>query len=494
MVVFLSLYSCRQEDLLTDHGDSISKTITIQQLLKADLTKIPHLQNEITQLENRLAVKSSPNGKIYTDTDEGFSIDTEKVLYIEDLKGNKTYTFKIIRTENTAGTLENLVLRDIGNSEFEAFIATYDNVAVQNYKNLSLEELKIHATMIPIGKRDVSEIFGKANANLCQITTMSNVYQVYVPGTLCNSSDHHNYSQLADCTADVKPTSGYYTFATEYTTYDSCTGSTGSGTINTGPYGGYNGGGGLPDLDDPCAKAKPMIDKVNNVLQSPVGQQKIQQVLENKANDNIEWGVAIGQNTTTQEYEVTDPVYGTASSVSPPFNQLLNSIAVGSAHSHAGTPGSPSGGDMFSLLERMVSSNNAIKFNLVYGISNGNNETYALVVTDPILAAQFLTDFPRSANYDTVTHTIKEKTKLGRELNKARDISNYYYPNGIISGEYYNKNVIAMAYMLEHFSSGISLAKVNTNGSLQKIIVSLEKFVNSSGIIDEKVTIKKCPN
>lgn len=190
--------------------------------------------------------------------------------------------------------------------------------------------------------------------------------------------------------------------------------------------------------------------------------------MENKANDNIEWGVAIGQNAASGEYEVTNAASGNVSSVSPPFNQLQNSTAIGSAHSHAGTPGSPSGGDLFSLLERMVNSNNTIKFNLVYGVSNGNNETYALIVTDPALAAQFLTDFPRSENYDSLTHGINTRTKLGKELDKIRDIYNYYYPNGTVSGEYYNKRAIAMAYILDHFNSGISLAKVNTNGNLQK--------------------------
>jgi hypothetical protein len=41
---------------------------------------------------------------------------------------------------------------------------------------------------------------------------------------------------------------------------------------------GCSGSGGnveIPDPDDPCTKAKPAIDKANNILQSPIGQQKI---------------------------------------------------------------------------------------------------------------------------------------------------------------------------------------------------------------------------
>lgn len=245
--------------------------------------------------------------------------------------------------------------------------------------------------------------------------------------------------------------------------------------------------------DSPCKKTKPAIDKVNQVLKSSVGQQKIKQVLENKANDNIEWGVAIGQNAASGEYEVTNPASGNVSSVSPPFNQLQNSTAIGSAHSHAGTPGSPSGGDLFSLLERMVNSNNTIKFNLVYGVSNGNNETYALIVTNPALAAQFLTDFPRSKNYDNLTHDIKEKTKIGRDLTAVRHIYAYNYPNSIVSGEYYNRNIIAMAYILDNFNAGLSLAKVDATGNLKKINVSRKKITLPNGIIDDKLIISKCP-
>lgn len=241
---------------------------------------------------------------------------------------------------------------------------------------------------------------------------------------------------------------------------------------------------------NPCTKAKPSIDKINNVLQSPIGQQKIKQILENKASDNVEWGVAIGQNSATGEYEVTNTVSGTASSVPPPFNQLQNSTAIGSAHSHAGTPANPSAGDMFSLLERMVGSNNNITFNLVYGISNGNNETYALIITDPAAAAQFLTDYPRSENYDTVTHGLKSGTELDDQYTKMKII--YNNPNTRINntGESYNPSAIAMAHVFKYFNSGISLAKVDSNGNFKKINTSLEK---TTGNINEIAKVTKCP-
>ena len=266
IAAMLFIVSCKSE-LLEDDNQSVKskQNLMVKQLRYDELKKqSPAIVEKISKFQKQNLAEV--NSRIYHDTEEGFSVDTEKSLYIEDGEGNKTYTFKIERAESNTTILENLVLKDIGNSEFEAYIYMYDNVAVQNYANLSLEEIKSHVTITPIGKVNGSDIFGRMNANSCQITAISNMYDVYVPGTTCASYLHHTYSQLVECQHDVKPTSGYYNTITEYTTYDSCQsgGSTtgnGNGTVNTGPYSPQGNGSSYDDLfPSPCVKLKNLLN------------------------------------------------------------------------------------------------------------------------------------------------------------------------------------------------------------------------------------------
>ena len=127
MGVFSIVFSCKTE-LLED--ESINPT-TQNAIAKQILFK--ELQKQAPQIAKKVSNFSPVNisARTYTDSENDFSIDTEKSLYIEDAKGNKTYTFKMTRAEHNEAVLENLVLKDIGNGEFEAYIATYDSYALK---------------------------------------------------------------------------------------------------------------------------------------------------------------------------------------------------------------------------------------------------------------------------------------------------------------------------------------------------------------------------
>ncbi|WP_299178966.1 hypothetical protein, partial [uncultured Chryseobacterium sp.] len=272
-------------------------------------------------------------------------------------------------------------------------------------------------------------------------------------------------------------------------------------TIPTNPESGFTDENGcpigtptLPNLgsidNDPCFKTKGSFTKANEVLHSTVGQQ-MDVTLKGKVNEANEWGVALGQKPDGS-YEITNAVEGTPSSVTPPLNNLsIPSSALATAHSHAGAFGNPSGGDMFSILGNMVNFPN-LRYSYVYGISpSGVKETYALVVNDKVLADAFLSAYPKIDNYDENSHDILKDSKLGKEFNKMRYI--YAFDDtGNTSGEYYDKGAVAMAYILEKFNSGMSIAKADANGNLKKINASI-KQTQLNGILDEKAIVSKCP-
>lgn len=273
--------------------------------------------------------------------------------------------------------------------------------------------------------------------------------------------------------------------------YGECQG--GGGSNSGGGY-GYPGGGGNnpePPKVDPCQKAKIPMTQANATLKNSASQQKMDAVLKSKIQNANEFGVALGTAANGQ-IEITPPKEGTSSSVSPPIDQLSNPNSVfATAHSHAGAFGAPSGGDMFSLLERMIMYPN-MRYSYVYGIANGVSEIYALVINDRALAADFLNQYPRSQNYDTVTHDFKEGSNLYEDFTAMR----YMYgfdSSGNTSGESYDKNAIAMAHILEKLNSGVSIAKADVTGNLKTINASIQTITKPNGTIEEKPTVSKCP-
>ena len=492
--VFSIVFSCKTELVEDENTNPTTQNAIAKQIL------FKELQQQAPQIAKKVS-KFSPvdiSARTYTDSENDFSIDTEKSLYIEDAKGNKTYTFKMTRAEHNEAVLENLVLKDIGNGEFEAYIATYDSYALQNYSNLSLEDVKNHITMVYVGDRLGSDIFGKANASQCYVTIFTGTTDVYVPGTWCYSGEH-NYSHIDDCDYLLKhkagPTQGYFTTASTFDTYDMCQsggGSAGSGDgsgVSTSPY-GYNGsGGGISSVNDPCVVAQPAINAANGILHSTAGQ-NMDTTLKGKANAPNEWAMAIGQLPSTS-YEVTPAVEGSQHSSTAPTG-LLSSTYVADGHAHSGDPAVPSAGDLYGMLEILANSSNTLNFTVsfVYGMSGGTTESYALVVSDPFAANTFLTQYPRSQNYDPVTHGFLKDSDLWNEIEKMKIIFNNKSTAIDTSGENYEPRAVGLAYMMQKLGAGIIIAKADANGNLKKMNATTEKIPN---VNDERAKVSKCP-
>ena len=119
---------------------------------------------------------------------------------------------------------------------------------------------------------------------------------------------------------------------------------------------------------------------------------------------------------------------------------------------------------------------------------------YALVVYNKTLAQSFINAYPKSVNYNETTATFLQGSALGNAYQDAAD-----YANGGIyqntSGEDYSPSAMVMAYVLDKFNTGISLAKVDANGNLKKVTVTQEMITVSGGNGTPKTGLKitKCP-
>ena len=201
-----------------------------------------------------------------------------------------------------------------------------------------------------------------------------------------------------------------------------------------------------------------------------------------------EWAVAIGQNNPNDPYEVTNPKEVSPTYVEPPLDQLTTT-PIATAHSHSNDPANPSAGDLYSLLQRMVDSNGSIKFSFIFGLSGTAHETYALVIDDKAAAEAFLATYPKSQNYDPLTHGFLKNSDLWREVDKMKMIYNNKTTTIDTSGENYDPKVVGLAYMLGKLDAGVSIAKVDSNGDLKKINAITENIPN-----DERAKVSKCTN
>ncbi|SDM38192.1 hypothetical protein, partial [Chryseobacterium taihuense] len=252
----------------------------------------------------------------------------------------------------------------------------------------------------------------------------------------------------------------------------------------------------LPTVD-PCIKSQRSVTAANNVLNSTEGQQ-MTTALKAKVGDPVEWAMAIGElpnngGTTITSAAPGGQFQGTVPSLPAGYN------AVGDGHSHAKGIASPSGGDLYHMLEGMFTStygapNPNFKYRFVYGYGQNTNvkETYALVINDITLAQQFWNAFPMSENYDPDTHAFKKDSDLWNEVEKAKVIFNNKSAVIDTSGEFYHTRAIGLVYILDKFNAGISIAKADANGNLKKINASTEE-ITRNGMKDERAKISKCP-
>lgn len=518
-VFTLMVHSCRNdhfpEQEAYNNGSKFqltSKRISLSEA-KHRTRLLTHLQKAEKEVEKE---KLNVQGKL-VDIGNGITIDTDEVIYMENGPDFHSYTFSVIRDHAPADApVENLLLTPNTDGSYRVFHIVLNLTEADKAKIANREFVDYK------NKSQVTELAGISLSSLSQKQMCVPYYYSYP--VLCKEGLHEPGQPCA-----YAGTSGAAYWGTIVTydcfeeqpatiTYPEEGGSGGGGSGGSGPEGGggqtppddciniatnpgevgfINESGcntGVPTLpnlgtmdNDPCFKTKAFMTMANDVLHNPTVQEKLDAVLKGKLANQVpnEWSVAIGQNPDGT-YDVTPPVEGGKDQSSTPTSQIPP-IFVGDGHLHPTGAGVPSGGDLFHMLNGMSSYPN-FKYRFVFGKSNGNIETYAFVIHDKSLAEAFLQQFPFNENYDPKTHGIKEGTILWKEVYKIKVI--YGYQQTVrTSSEYYDYRAVGMAHILEKFNSGISIAKVDANGNLKKINVSLEK----GGTMGEKVIVTKCP-
>lgn len=522
MAATLALFSCRTDylpDKESTYNNSSAFLLTSKKISLNESKHKDKLLSIIKDAEAEIEAKVQTKGKV-VNYGNGVSIDTENVIYIENGPSYHTYTFHIKREgASEDAPVENLLLVPLPDGYYREFLVTY-NLTAQERKNIINGE-----PVDTSGKTVVTELAkGTYNGNgqlarqVCGTTSVS-----YWTKCSSNKHDGSNWEQCEFLNNDKTGTPPIqYTLVTttcieindDIITPDPIGGGGGGGgggasspcpstTVPTIPQPGfYNENGcqigaptlpNVPELNiDPCRKTKASITAANNVLKNPDVQSQMDAVLKGKIQAPNEWGVAIGQ--ASNGYEVTPPAEGIPdqNQVTIPVLQLSTPF-IGDGHSHKGSRGNPSGKDMYEMIKGTLNHPGYI-YRFVYGNNSGVPEIYALIIHNKTLAQAFLTQFPENENIDSETNAIKEGSVLGKEFYKAKN----HYSEGRsenISGEIYEERTVAMAYILEKFNAGISLAHVAADGNLKKINASVESITvpASGGKVKEGIKVSNCP-
>ncbi len=252
------------------------------------------------------------------------------------------------------------------------------------------------------------------------------------------------------------------------------------------------GGGGvvISNQNDPCKKAAVPANKANAIMKDTNVNPKLN-VLQNHAfNSNTEYGMTVTQNSNGT-YSAQDPFTS-----NDPGSVVIPAPTTGSyvanAHSHnkgGATP--PSVSDFYNCVQVAV---NHPAFSSSFTYSH-DGSVFAFVVTNRQEATDFLAAYPMSTNWDSGSKLFNEETQLGKDFNDIYgSIKKGTFPN--YSGSDQNDALeTALAYVLEKYKTGISLAKQDASGNLKPVkAVPFEYTIPYSG--GKKITAYKtemCP-
>lgn len=434
-LILTLIISCRNESLINEDY-RVKQEIISKQLRFEELNQIPNLLNKVSEVNNKELILNHSN-KIYTDSLNGFSVDTDYGLYLEDEFQNKTYTFKIERNPPSE-KFENLVLKDIGNGEFDAYISEYDRILLQN-QNPTVLDVQNYFHLNYIGKRN-TDTFGRYATCTYTITSA-----FYVSGSNCTGHNHSYGDASCICGqngSNCSPaTNGYYT--TTYTTiYYNCedgSGGGGNGDTPTAPYPNGNGGDGS---STPCNKLKNNINRpVINTNPNSTVKGLLQNLKNNLPVNNPsitgEIGYSLFQNTNGQ----LEATYQQEEDVSNQINFHLNvGYTATLMHIHTGD-----GLSVFSLVDIYAIANayqhNGIDADSMFYVVTNVGTKYAITITDMTVfnswATQFFVgwdlDLPTNVNpmiksaEDTYERLVKKTNTIDQN---EKGLAQFIYDNG----------------------------------------------------------------
>ena len=480
--VLVLFFSCRNEYLVNDEDKTFPKT-TARQIQFKEIRQIPNLIGKISEIKTN---QNKKNSKIYIDSLNGFSVNTDNGLLIENENQTKTYTFKIERNPPSS-LFENLVLKDIGNGEYDAYISQYDSILLQN-ENPSPNDIQNYFNFNYIGKKtDVFERYTTCNYTLTS--------QVYVEGHLCVEGLHSFGQACAYSGTSNAATQGYYT--TEFTTiyYDCQSDTSGPGGENPG---GGPGGGSLDTGDDvpttpyppinnnnvpnPCQKiVSENVNAKNLLAKSPMSSQNtaMKATISTDANEKA---FIFGKNSRGL-YKTSDIITGTNGyNVQMPATND-NFTVEGGVHNHTNSVYEvPSPGDIYWFMH-----NNAQEGFFNYYYTNGAlGSEYVFVITNPTSFNNFAENYPQSEYFDWATTDWKKTEKIGKD---AENVYTYFKDSLGKSDE--ESMELAMAFVIGKYGMGIGLSKKDASGNFQPIYVQELTYIsnpNSNNKIYQKTT------
>lgn len=514
MVSLVTVYSCRN-DYLPDHTEVYndnskfqltSKTISLSESKhKAQLIpKLEKAESEIKKIQKSYSGKTVQYGN-------GISIDTDQVIYIENGPNYHTYTFNINRENaGTDAPVENLLLSPLPDGSYREFLVTYylTEQEKQIIRSGNTISIKGKSEIVELSKGSFGNPLGKES---CGYETVD----VYIP---CGTGEHHagNVGSWGGCKWQKEGFAGpkHYSLVAYV-----CTGSPDDpGTSNPGTGSGGGGGSGssggggnnnppcevrppltpkpgltdengcpignptqpnLPNPKDPCEKAKTPVNNVNNILHATTISSEINALKGYAANNHYEYGSAIV--STGSSIIAQDPYSNNNSEDPGSVSIIVPSIGdyLAAAHTHPRLP-PPSVRDLYSTLGY---AKNYPTFQASYIVTK-DGTIYAFVITDREKALAFLTAYPFSDNTTDEGRIFNIKNTVGIDFN---EIYNNYMTGRLLpySGPENEQNdglESALAYVLDKYDLGITIAKTDSKGDLKPLRpISFEYIIPSSG-------------
>jgi hypothetical protein len=250
--------SCSEEKEVFENQTS---KISSQYISFKELKNNPLAFSEFQKTENKIA--QAKNSKLVYNSEYGFSIDTEKILYIEK-GGYHSYTLPILRDGENQET-ENLVLSLNKDNQYDAYITKYDLSDFEKEKIINNEYIDVtQKTEIsileiePIAASCFEMITVPASTNEQGQVTSSYVYAQEIPcpgggsgGEGGGSSDGGSGSGTGSGNDGSNSDDGWIGSGSEPNNGESGGGGAGSGGTSGSTGTGSGTGPILIDLEDP---------------------------------------------------------------------------------------------------------------------------------------------------------------------------------------------------------------------------------------------------
>ncbi|WP_447640818.1 MULTISPECIES: hypothetical protein [Chitinophagaceae] len=392
-------------------------------------TEIPGKDSSIAPASFNLVVRPNGSGGY-----EGALRTTMHSVYAENLKSGGHSLADIQSYTLMDGTEGNLWHIDLGSRKMYAatrqHLTDEQAAAMRNtQKYLSLSE--------PSGSGGGKGVLMTAPAPDMNCITSS--YKVY-----------YSYSY-----ADAGSYGGDAVLIGSYTVYEvTCFETNSDGGGNTGGNtGGSTGGGSYPPAPtdesnpsspkDPCAEAKSAAQKATNVASSNGYKDGLSKVNAAANTDSKEHSVALNEDANGNIISPTTVSNGGETNTSTPIND--NTYAT--LHNHTnGSP--PSVGDIYGLIK---GNSQHSKFTTKFVTLGDNGPVYALVVTDPVAANEFINAYPPD-NENSFPEGLNDEW------------SQIFFGTPPFASE-----EVATAYILDKYVQGVALLKQNSDGSFSRL-------------------------